>query len=156
MPAFGEQFKRFFPGLIPIEDALWRGFLFDHESEYDSFEYNVHVGEGVNVPARPLSDDPELDRRLREGYRQWTQKKIDAVGYQGPAYTIFEVEERPGTRALGQLLTYRRLLNELRPPTAPTLLALVAFRLGHDMRGAFEDQGVTIYIVEPRPLLPQG
>mgnify|MGYP001562405840 FL=1 len=156
MPAFGEQFKRFFPGLIPIEDALWRGWLFGHEGDYDRFAYNVHVGQGVNVPARPLSDDPELDARLRAGYRQWTQKKIDVVGYQGPAYTIFEVEERPGTRALGQLLTYRDLLNALEPPTAPTTLALVALRLGQDMRQTFERQGVTIYLVEPRPPLPPG
>lgn len=156
MPAFGEQFKRFFPGLIPIEDALWRGFLFDHESEYDSFEYNVHVGEGVNVPGRPLTEDPELDARLRAAYRQWTQKKIDVVGFQGPAYTIFEVEERPGTRALGQLLTYRRLFQELRPPTAPTSLALVALRLGQDMRETFLEQGVAIFLVEPRPLPPPG
>lgn len=149
MPAQGEQFRRFFPGLIPIEADLWRAWLRDHEGDYDRFEYNVHVGQGVNVPARPLTDDPELDARLREAYRQWTQKKIDVVGFRGPSYTIFEVEERPGTRALGQLLTYRRLLNAQRPPTAPTFLALVCHRCGHDMRETFAEQGVTIFELEP-------
>jgi hypothetical protein len=151
MPAFGEQFSRYYPGLIQVETDLWRAFLREHETEYDRFEYNVHVGQGVNVPERPMTDDPELDRKLREAYRLWTQKKIDVVGFQGPAYTIFEVEERPGTRALGQLLTYRRLLNEQRPPIAPTILALVARRLGHDMEATFREQGVAIYLVEPGP-----
>lgn len=149
MPALGEQFRRFYPGLIPIEADLWRAWLRDHEGEWDRFEYNVHVGEGVNVPARPLTEDPELDARLREAYRQWTQKKIDVVGFRGPSYTIFEVEERPGTRALGQLLTYRRLLNTARPPTAPTFLALVCRRCGHDMRETFLEHGVQIFDVEP-------
>ena len=149
MPVLGEQFRRHYPGLIPVEADLWRAWLRDHEGEYDSFEYNVHVGEGVNVPARPLSEDPELDRRLRDGYRQWTQKKIDVVGHRGPSMTIFEVEERPGTRALGQLLTYRRLLHAQRPPTAPTFLALVCRRCGHDMRETFVEQGVEIFQLEP-------
>jgi len=151
MPALGEQFLRFYPGLIPIEASLWRTWLREHEGEYDRFEYNVRVGEGVNVPERPLTEDPELDRRLREAYRLWTQKKIDVVGFRGPSYTIFEIEERPGTRALGQLLTYRRLLNAQRPPTAETSLALVARRLGHDMRETFLEHGVAIFEVEPSP-----
>ena len=65
--------------------------------------------------------------------------------------TIFEVEERPGTRALGQLLLYRELLHDLRPPTAPTSLVLVARRLGTDMRTTFERQGIEIFLVVPPP-----
>lgn len=149
MPALGEQFRRWYPGLIPIEADLWRAWLREHEGEYDAFEYNVHVGQGVNVPARPLAEDSELDARLREAYRKWTQKKIDVVGFRGPSYTIIEIEERPGTRALGQLLAYRRLLNAQRPPTAETFLALVCFRCGHDMRETFLEHKVQIYQVEP-------
>lgn len=152
MPATGEQFRRWFPGLISIEQDLWRSWLRDHEGDWDRFEYNVHVGAGVNVPERPLTEDPELDRTLREAYRKWTQKKIDVVGFRGPSYTIFEVEERPGTRALGQILTYRRLLHAQLPPSGPTFLALVCRRLGHDMRETFEEQQVEIFQVEPLQL----
>lgn len=152
MPALGEHRRRFFPGLIPIEQALWRRWLLEHEGEFDRFEYNVHVGRGVNVPDRPVAEDPELDASLREMFRKLTQKKIDVVGHAGPQRTIFEVEERPGTRALGQMLTYRELLSDQRPPLAPDRLVLVARRLGTDMRSVFERQEVEIFLVEPLEL----
>ena len=147
MPALGEQFRRHFPGLIPGESALWRVWLVEHEQDYDRFEYNVHVGEGINIAPRSLEADPALQDKIRKQFQQATQKKIDVVGFQAAAMTIFEVEERPGTRALGQLLTYRELLHTQRPPTAPTTLALVARRLGTDMRTVFERSGVKIWLV---------
>lgn len=147
MPALGEQFRRHFPGLIPVESQLWRIWLQDHEGDYDRFEYNVHVGEGINIAPRSLEADPALQEKIRKQFQQATQKKIDAVGFQADAMTIFEVEERPGTRALGQLLTYRELLHKQRPPTAPTTLGLVARRLGTDMRTVFERSEVKIWLV---------
>ncbi len=147
MPALGEQFRRHFPGLIPMESALWRVWLREHEGDFDRFEYNVHVGQGINIAPRALEDDPVLQDKIRKQFQQATQKKIDVVGFQAAAMTIFEVEERPGTRALGQLLTYRELLHDQRPPTAPTTLALVARRLGTDMRKVFERSDVQISLV---------
>jgi len=151
MPATGEQFKRFYPGLIPIEQDLWRAWLIEHEGEYDFFEYNVRVGQGVNIAPRMLEGDPELQERIRRQFQEATQKKIDCIGHRGASLTIFEVEERPGTRALGQLLTYRRLLEDVRPPIAPWELAIVAERLGNDMREVFTAQGVAIFLVSPAP-----
>lgn len=148
MPAIGEQFRRHFPGLIPVETALWRVWLREHEGEYDRFDYNVHVGQGINVGARALADSPELDAKIRKQFQEATQKKIDVVGFQGDAMTIFEVEERPGTRALGQILTYEDLLHDKRPPTAPTSLVVVARRLGTDMRRSFERQNIRVFLVE--------
>ena len=151
MAAMGEQFRRHFPGLIPIESLLWRVWLATHELDYDRFEYNVHVGKGINIAPRQLEGDPELQAKIQKQFQQATQKKIDAVGFRADAMTIFEVEERPGTRALGQLLLYRELLHDLRPPTAPTSLVLVARRLGTDMRTTFERQGIEIFLVVPPP-----
>lgn len=147
MPAQGEQFRRHFPGLIPIESLLWRVWLETHEQDYDRFEYNVHVGKGINIAPRALEDDAELQAKIQKQFLQATQKKIDALGFRADAMTIIEVEERPGTRALGQLLLYRELLHDLRPPTAPTNLILVARRLGTDMRAAFERNGIEIFSV---------
>lgn len=149
MPALGEQFRRIFPGLVPTESQLWRVWLQVHEQDYDRFEYNVHVGEGINIAPRLLEDTPELQDKIRKQFQQATQKKIDVVGFQADAMTIFEVEDRPGTRALGQLLTYRELLHTQRPPTAPTTLAVVARRLGTDMRPVFERSDVRIWLVIP-------
>ena len=89
----------------------------------------------------------ELQAKIQRQFQEATQKKIDVVGFRADAMTIIEVEERPGTRALGQLLLYRELLHDLRPPTAPTDLLLIARRLGTDMRTAFERQNVEIFSV---------
>ncbi len=151
MPALGEQFRSHYSGLIPVESLLWRVWLATHEQEYDRFEYNVHVGKGINIAPRSLESDPELQAKIQKQFQQATQKKIDCVGFRADAMTIFEVEERPGTRALGQMLLYRELLHDLRPPTAPTTLVLIARRLGTDMRATFERMEIEIFLVVPPP-----
>jgi len=148
MPA-GEQFRRFFPGLVPVETAIWRRFLVDHELEFDRFEYNVFVGEGVVVAERALTGDPGLDTRLREQFRQATQKKVDVVGIQGGGTWIFEVEERPGPRALGQVLFYAALLPRTFNVAGPIVLAIVGERVGPDNRAVLEAYGVRVFHQRP-------
>ncbi len=147
MPA-GEQFKRFFPGLVPDEDRVWRRFLAEHELEFDEFIYNVRVGEGVNIEPRPITADPELDRKLRKQFKEATQKRIDVVGVQGFLRWIFEVEVRPGTQALGQLLFYRQLLPTIMPVPADIVLAVVAEFMGPDNRFVFEQEGIRLFVFE--------
>jgi hypothetical protein len=142
---FGEQFAPFYPGLIPKEAELWRLWLRDHEGEWDRFEYNVGVGQGINVSSRILAADPALDARMKETFRQLTQKRIDVLGWKGPEAWIFEVEERPGMRALGQLTAYQTLLPKTRPDVGSLELALVCERIGSDMLEAFEAAHVLVW-----------
>ncbi len=148
MPA-GEQFLRFFGGFLPDEERIWRKFLREHELEFSEFVYNLHVGEGVNVSPRPLSPDPELDKKLREQFRKATQKRIDAVGTRGSERWIFEVEERPGSTALGQLLFYRDLLPTVLAVPDGVVLAVVAERMGFDNRKVFVSNGVRVFVFPP-------
>ena len=142
----GEQFRRYYPGLIPIEALLWRGWLREHETDFQAFEYNVHVGEGISHPMnRDLGLSPEIAESNARMFRMATQKKIDVVGFQGETTWIFEVEERPGTRALGQILTYRTLLAKQRPGLGLVALALVCRRLGLDMLETFEEAGIIVW-----------
>lgn len=142
----GEQFARYYPGLIPIETELWRLWLRDHEAEYQAFEYDVHVGEGLTMRSNPaLGLDPELEERQRIAWQRATQKKIDVVGYRSDSVWIFEVEDRPGTRALGQILTYRTLLTKQRDIAGPIELALICRRLGTDMLEVFDEAGVIVW-----------
>lgn len=143
----GEQFRRFYPGLIPIEDRLWREWLRVHEGEFDEFVYNLHVGEGIRPPDRPITGDEAFDRKMREAWLRWTQKKIDVVARKGGELWIFEVEERPGPRALGQLLMYEELLPRTHNLPGPFTLALIARRIGADVLTAFEAQGIVVWQV---------
>ncbi len=147
MPAFGEHLKRYYPGLTPREERVWRHWLVDHESEFDSFLYNVHVGEGVRVtPAEMLKTDA-VAAAIAESYRKATQLKIDCVGIRGNDWWIFEVEDRARTATLGQLLVYAQLLPKAVAGIGPTELAVVCRFIGPDMVEAFEENGIVIFQV---------
>jgi hypothetical protein len=141
----GEQFKRYYPGLIPIEQALWRAFLVDHETDYESFEYNVHVGEGLRTPSRVLDGDPTLQATMAQRYKELTQKKIDILAMRGIVAYIFEVHVRAEARSLGQLLTYEHLLTKQRPELGQVELCLVCRRIGPDDLSVFAKQGVRVW-----------
>lgn len=136
-----------YPGLIPVESRLWRAFLLEHEGQFHDFEYNVRVGEGISPGNRVFSDDPELDAKLRADWRDVTRKRIDVVAREGPATWIFEVEERLGVRALGNLLLYVTLLPKKRELEGPLFLAVVTRRLGPDMREAIERADARVFTI---------
>lgn len=148
MPA-GEQFRHHYPGLIPEAVALWRRWLKDHELEFLEFEYNVRCGEGLIVPPEQLTGDPERDRALREQWRALTQKRIDVVGHRLGEDWVLEIDVRPSTRALGQLVLYEQLYAKLRPYAPTIMLGLICERLGPDMEETFRTQGVEIWRVGP-------
>lgn len=141
----GESERRYYPGLIEEETRLWRRWLRLYERDFVAFEYNVRVGQGVRVPRRAITGDPVLDEQFRELFRQWTQRKVDVLGFKGPETWIIEVEERPSTRALGQLLAYQELLPDVRPNVGPVQLALVCVFLGPDMLRVVEAQDILVF-----------
>src|SRR6266436_3196531 len=110
MPAFGEHLKRYFPGLTPREERVWRFWLKEHEDEFDYFRYNVYVGEGVRVTQDQMLQADALAMSLAETYRRATQLKIDCIGVRGNDWWIFEVEDRCRSGTFGQLQVYGTLL----------------------------------------------
>jgi hypothetical protein len=141
----GEQFKRFYPGLKPSEAIVWRKYLVEHEGDFDLFEYNVRVGDGLRTPSRVLFDDPEMQRRVEEGARMLTQRKIDVLAYRPGELFIIEVEDRADSATLGQLLMYEQLLSKQRELTVPTTKMVVANRLGQDLLETFDSHGIEVW-----------
>lgn len=141
-----------YPGLIQIESRLWRAFLLENEGQFHDFEYNVRVGEGISPGNRVFSDNPELNEKLRNDWRDVTRKRIDVVAREGPATWIFEVEERLGVRALGNLLLYETLLPKKRELEGPLFLAVVTRRMGPDMREAVERAQARVFTTSEREL----
>ena len=155
MPA-GEQFRKWYPGLIPIEEQLWRAWLHEHELEFDGFDYNVHVGEGVRVRAAALEGMPELQESNARQFLDATRKKVDCVGYRPGETWVFEVEERPGHRALGQLLFYEHALPKAIAVDKQIQLCLICARIGPDQLAVFESQGVLVFQVTLGPTPGSG
>lgn len=143
--AAGEQFRPFYPGLLPESAALWRRWLAEHELEFSAWEYNVRVGQGIRPPAAALTDDPILDERLRNHFRALTQKRIDVVAHKPGEVWILEIAPRPGARELGQILLYEELLTGARPDLPAVMLGLICERLGADMEITLRRQGIEIW-----------
>lgn len=133
-----------YPGMPEPESAVFRDFLKARGSEFDRFEFNVHLGTGA-APAEGLTEKYEqLATRL-------TQKRADVIAWIGTQPTIIEVKIRLGLSAQGQLLGYRTLYMEDHPEAlTPALLAL-ARRADADTLKCLGDSGITVILYEDRP-----
>ena len=131
-----------FPGMIPDEVAVWRGWLQQHESEYDRYDYNVRVGAG---------DDPgpTFSQAQRQGIIASTQLRIDAVAWQGTQATLIEVKQNAQPAAIGQLLTYLALWMVANPSAAKPNLLLVASSITPDFDVGLQHANIAYAVVTP-------
>ena len=120
------------------DTILWNQFIHDHGPEYESFDYDLPVGEGET----PQEDLPDF---LIKDWQDLTKKRIDAVGYKNNTATIFEVKPRAGTSALGQLLTYKKLFSQTFPSVKPVNLTVICSLILNDEKNVYNSQGITIY-----------
>jgi hypothetical protein len=150
VPAFGEHLKPWYPGLGSVETGIWRDYLVDEEQNYQRFDYNVRVGEGVRPLRGVAPADPEMRARQDAAWKAWTQKRIDAVGFRNDGVVLFEITERANVRSLGQLLTYDNLYAKAFPPNGANALVLLCRRVGADIGDAFDENGVDVVLVPVR------
>lgn len=85
------------------EIAIWERYLKTDDAKRYKFEYDVHVGEGVELRE-------EEERWVRELAKWLTQLRVDVIGWADDHMAIFEVKRRGDVAAVGQLLTYKKLL----------------------------------------------
>jgi hypothetical protein len=107
-----------YPGMQVAEILIWRAWLAQYGSFYDSFEYNTRLGPDIVPPlalVEPYRSASILAKKLR----------LDAVGWKAGTPTIFEVERYGKARAVGQLLTYRAAWEQQQDTSASPALVLV-------------------------------
>lgn len=130
-----------FPGMAAPESAVFREWLTRHGAEYDRLDFNVRLGEGVEVGEGFSPEVKTLATTL-------TQKRADVVGWQGVHPTIFEVKIRASLGALGQLLGYLVLFPKTFPGAPPPHLVVLARRVDNDSAQAFAAYGVDVLLYE--------
>lgn len=115
-----------FPGMLPREIVVWVAWLQLHESEYSGWQYNVRIGKG---------DDPgpTYPDNIRQMAIANSQKRLDALAFQGPQPFIFEVKDRAQLSAVGQLLGYSHLYRMDNPLQPEPVLVLVTNRTTADL-----------------------
>ena len=136
----GEEMLRF-PGMLPREIVVWVEWLKAHAGEYDRFEYNTRVGTG-------LDPGPSYPPEIRQQAILNSQKRIDAVGYKITQITLFEVKDRAGLSAVGQLLGYRVLWLRAAPQGPTPLLRLLCATCSPDMWDVATATGIWMELVK--------
>lgn len=132
-----------FPGMLPREVLIWKTWLQTNESSYTSFDYNTRIGPGYD-PGPAWADNMRLMAIAN------SQKRLDAVAWQGSQATLIEVKDRAGASALGQLLTYFPLWSAAHTdiPTAKMLLISNRIQPGIDTAAAWHGVAVTVIPVD--------
>lgn len=120
-----EKLKKY-PHLMVGDVEIWERYLDAHAKEWDSFEYDVRVGEGVQVG----SEQPEYFKTMALAL---TEKRIDVVGHRGRQVWLIEVKPSAMLGAVGQLISYQILYEERYPGAGPTSLMIVTDRIGPDL-----------------------
>jgi len=130
-----DRFK--YPGMAPREVLIWREWLRLHQQDYSRWDYNVLVGTGVDP-------GPSYPQVYREQYIRNTQKRMDAIAYQGAQPSIFEIKDRATASSMSQLLTYGALWHVTFPGTLAPRLVLVTNRVTADMPMVLDKLGIRL------------
>lgn len=133
--------RRKYPGLIPVECAIWSEFVKGHPRFFNSVEYNVRVGEGVEPVASVEEQYPGLTRTL-------TAKRIDAVGWSDDTPTIVEVKDAARMTALGEIVTYVELYKQTFRYAGVLPVIVVCVDVDPDLVDIFADRNVDLFQVE--------
>lgn len=131
-----------YPGLITSSVDLWRKWLKYYGDMFTNYQYNVRVGQGIQAPAYLTPEEAAQWKML-------TQKRIDVVAERFDETWIFEVAERPGLAAVGQLIGYEHLGRQYLDVKTTVRTALICARLGHDMAAIFKSQLVFVFLFPP-------
>jgi len=126
--------------MLPDERAIWHRFIIPREAQFIRIIYDLHLGDGTIPPAG-------ASEQIKKVIEATSKKRVDAIGETQKDITIFEVKQRGGMSALGQLLNYKQLYLKEYNPRKPVRLAVVCERLEPDILITLRSYGIEIYIV---------
>jgi hypothetical protein len=126
-----------YPGMTYVESEITRAWLKTHGAEYESIDFNVRLGEGVQLAG-------EWDDSTRRAATMLSQKRADIVALRAGVVTIVEVKVRIGLPALGQLIGYRELWRREHPDAGFIRLLAIGRGAVEDVDLVFRSQGVEI------------
>lgn len=129
-----------FKHLLPAEVKIWNRFLSEWGSGWDWYEYDLHLGSGIEVLEY-------WEDKIKKLAKVLTQFRLDVVGHKAEAITIFEIKPQAGIGALGQVLAYRELYLKEFGSDIDVGLAIVTDRVGPDIEYIYSQFGIRLYIV---------
>lgn len=129
-----------YPHMSPGEEKLWERYLAWCPYAFSALTYDLHLGDSA-----PL--DPTWQPWLVNLVLATSRKRVDVIGETDKEIIIYEVKERAGMNALGQLLCYEALYREEYHPTKPIRKAVITDRLPPNMEVLFPQFNVEVILV---------
>jgi hypothetical protein len=115
-----------FVHMAPLDKSIWSRFLMQGGATFAPFQYDIRVGDGVELP----SNATPMDNRVAQAL---TTKRIDVLAWVNGHIIIIEVKQRAGLSAIGQLVGYKVLYQKQFPENPGIELWLVTDKLQPDM-----------------------
>ena len=130
-----------YPGLLPDEVLVLRAWLTLHQGEYDKFDYNMRIGQGIDP-------GPNYSPEVRTQAVMNTQLRIDAVGWKGTQPTIIEVKRRTTPSNVGQILTYDSVWRKEFPSSPAPIMRLVSNTFSPHILPRVQEAGIFLDVVQ--------
>jgi len=128
-----------YPERTDGESAVIRAYLLEHLSEYDRVQFSVRIG-------TPIVPDPSHVQSVQDNTIFSSKLRIDILGWRGNALDLIEVKQRITPASLGQILTYRHVLQRDLPDAPEPRLVVVGREASQDAVDALTAHGVTVYV----------
>ena len=126
--------------MLPGETEIWDRFLTVTKIPFTRFDYDVHVGE---LPDVPEGTPDYLIPLVQAVYR----KRIDAVGFTDQEIWLFEVKQRAGLSAMGQVLAYKLLYVKDFQPGLPVKMGVVCELKSTDVDYLYSQHDIEVFMV---------
>ena len=139
-PGFSTDWRGTPRHMLQQDVPVWWRFVGRYGQYINTVYYSCLVG------GPWLSPDQEKDP-IMVMWRANTAKRIDALAELEDSIWIIEVSDRPGMRALGQLITYQSLWREDPKIDKPVTLVLVSSSVDEDIAIASARSGVKQFIL---------
>lgn len=132
--------RRKYPHMLGEDVVIWERFIEKYPDRYDSVDYDWRVGRGMEL-------DADWEENVKRMATAITQKRIDAVGWNGDDVTIIEVKKSVSIGTLGQILGYRSLFVKEFPNFSVPKLLVVCESMGFDDKTVLDDYKIPVEVV---------
>lgn len=132
--------RRKYPHMIGDDREIWSRFIEKFPERFETVDYDFRVGQGI-------APDPDWPDYIKRDAIALTQKRIDALAWNGENPTIIEVKKRVGLSTLGQILGYLQLFIDVYKKIEKPKLLVVCETIGRDDLRVLEANNIPVEIV---------
>lgn len=137
---FNYELRHKYPHLIGEDSEVWQRFIYKYPERFDTVDYDVHVGKGVDT-------GPILEENSKRYWAELTKKRIDVIGYKNQLITIVEVKKRATLFTLGQVLGYRFLYLRDNPEIPSVRTFIICEKIDQDDIQVLNHYGIDFQVV---------